>query len=90
MFMDTIDRPAVEAILDYLEASDAPMRVAQLRVLGRAMARVPVEATAFAQRQRRNMVNLAAFYHGPSNRSVGRPGSWISLPPCTRETPALM
>jgi len=40
------------------------MRVAQLRVLGGAMARVPDDATAFAHRQSRIMVNLAAFYDG--------------------------
>jgi hypothetical protein len=44
--------------------------VAQLRVLGGAMARVPVEATAFAHRHSRIMVNLAAFYDGPADRAV--------------------
>ena len=39
-----------ETIVDYLEASDASMRVAQLRVLGGAIARVPVDATAYAHR----------------------------------------
>jgi FAD/FMN-containing dehydrogenase len=37
------------------------MVVAQLRVLGGAMARVPVDATAFAHRASRIMVNLAAL-----------------------------
>ncbi len=41
MFVDTIDRDVAETIVEHLEASDAPMRVAQLRVLGGAMARVP-------------------------------------------------
>ena len=40
------------------------MRVAQIRVLGGAMARVPADATAFAHRSSRIMVNLAAFYEG--------------------------
>ena len=39
-----------------LEASDASLRVAQLRVLGGAMARVPADATAFAHRASRIMV----------------------------------
>jgi hypothetical protein len=47
-------------IVDRLEASDAAMRVAQLRVLGGTMGRVPVEATAFAHRRSRIMANLAA------------------------------
>jgi FAD/FMN-containing dehydrogenase len=38
------------------------MAAAQLRVLGGAMARLPVEATAFAHRKSRIMVNVAALY----------------------------
>jgi len=68
MFVDAIDRPVAETILRYLEASEASMRVAQLRVLGGAMARVPVDATAFAHRRSRIMVNVAAFYEGAEDR----------------------
>jgi FAD/FMN-containing dehydrogenase len=75
MFVDAIDRQAAETIVGYLQASDATMRVAQLRVLGGAMARVPVEATAFAHRHRRVMVNLAAFYDGPADRAVRQ--AWV-------------
>ena len=50
MFVDAVDRAATAAIVDHLEASTAPLAVAQLRVLGGAMARVPAEATAFAHR----------------------------------------
>ena len=38
------------------------MRVAQLRVLGGAMARVSAQATAFAHRSAAIMANVAAFY----------------------------
>jgi FAD/FMN-containing dehydrogenase len=65
MFTDAVDRDAAEAIVAYLGDSDAPMRVAQLRVLGGAMARVPAEATAFAHRSSRLMANVAAFYERP-------------------------
>jgi FAD/FMN-containing dehydrogenase len=34
------------------------------------MARVPADATAFAHRASRIMVNLAAFYEGPDDRAV--------------------
>ncbi|HEY7032450.1 MAG TPA: FAD-binding oxidoreductase [Thermomicrobiales bacterium] len=61
LFADTIDRGMAETILDRLRAGSAPMRAAQLRVLGGAMARVPDEATAFAHRRRRIMVNVAAM-----------------------------
>jgi FAD/FMN-containing dehydrogenase len=65
MFIDRVDRPTAETIVGYLQRSDASMRVAQLRVLGGAMARVPPDATAFAHRQSRILVNVAAFYEGP-------------------------
>jgi len=45
-------------------------------VLGGAMARVPAEATAFAHRASRIMVNLAAFYDGPEDRAVRE--AWVS------------
>jgi hypothetical protein len=76
MFVDGIDRKAAETIVEHLQASDSPMRVAQLRVLGGAMARVPVEATAFAHRNSRIMVNLAAFYTGPEDRVVRE--AWVA------------
>ena len=68
MFADGVSRSEAETIVDHLQASDASLRVAQLRVLGGAMARVAPEATAFAHRTRRIMVNLAAFYDGPDDR----------------------
>jgi hypothetical protein len=46
------------------------MRVAQLRVLGGAVARVPADATAYAHRAKRIMVNAANFYGGPEDRVV--------------------
>ena len=76
MFVDAIDRDAAETIVEHLQASDATMRVAQLRVLGGAMARVPADATAFAHRERRIMVNVAAFYDGPEDRAVRE--AWVS------------
>ena len=65
MFVDTIDRGAAQTIVDHLQASNAFMRVAQLRVLGGEVARVPVDATAFAHRRSPMMVNVAALYQSP-------------------------
>lgn len=76
MFVNTIDQRAAETMMDYLQNSDAAMRVAQLRVLGGAMARVPADATAFAHRASRIMVNVAAFYNGPEDRAVRE--KWVS------------
>jgi len=44
------------------------MRVAQLRVLGVAMARVPADATAFAHRGSRIMATVVCFYQGPADK----------------------
>jgi FAD/FMN-containing dehydrogenase len=64
LFMDHVDEATARLMLDRIEAhmrdSDAQMAVAQLRVLGGAMARVPVDATAFAHRHGPIMVNVAA------------------------------
>jgi len=62
LFVDEVDERSADAILDHLESSRAYLRVAQIRVLGGAIARVPVEATAFAHRKRKIMVNVAALY----------------------------
>jgi FAD/FMN-containing dehydrogenase len=75
MFIDTVDQGVAETIMKHLEASDASMRVAQLRVLGGAMARVPADATAFAHRASKIMVNVASFYEGPADRVVRQ--SWV-------------
>jgi FAD/FMN-containing dehydrogenase len=76
MFIDTIDRDISQTILEHLRASDAPMRVAQIRVLGGAMARVPAESTAFAHRSSRIMVNVAAFYESMEERAARE--AWVS------------
>ena len=75
MFVDTIDQHAAETILEHLRASDAPIRVAGLRVLGGVMARVSADATAFAHRGSRIMVNLASFYQGPDDQPVRQ--AWV-------------
>ncbi len=76
MFIDHVDEGVAKTIVQHLEASDAPMRAAQLRVLGGAMARVPRDATAFAHRTSRIMVNVASFYVGPEDRD--RRHAWVA------------
>jgi FAD/FMN-containing dehydrogenase len=61
-FLDRIDQDVAEMIVTHLQASTAPMAVAQFRVLGGAMARIPAEATAFAHRNRRFMAAIGAVY----------------------------
>lgn len=76
MFVDGIDRSVAEAILDQLQASTGSMAVAQFRVLGGAMARVPVDATAFAHRVSRIMVNVAALYERPEEKATHE--AWVT------------
>jgi FAD/FMN-containing dehydrogenase len=68
MFLDRFDRAAAEAVVEHLRASTAPMAVAQLRVLGGAMARVPAEATAFAHRDRTIMAGVGSVYEHAADR----------------------
>jgi hypothetical protein len=69
-FVDRVNRGVAAQILDRVRASSAVMPAVQLRVLGGAMARVPADATAFAHRRRRIMVNVAAVYATPDETSV--------------------
>jgi FAD/FMN-containing dehydrogenase len=68
LFCDTVDATAAKTMVGHLEASTAPMAVAQLRVLGGAMARVPLEATAFAHRQRPMMAGVGCVYEDAADR----------------------
>jgi hypothetical protein len=68
LFVDDLDLHAAETIVAHLRASTAPVAVAQLRVLGGAMARVPADATAFAHRGRRVMVALGAVFERAEER----------------------
>jgi FAD/FMN-containing dehydrogenase len=76
MFIDRVDHSVAETILNHLKASTGSMAVTQLRVLGGAMARVPAEATAFAHRKSRIMVNLAALYQDPIEKATHE--TWVA------------
>jgi FAD/FMN-containing dehydrogenase len=75
-FLDTVDVGAAEAIVHNLRTSSSQMAVAQIRVLGGAMARVPAEATAFAHRGRRIMAAVGAVYERPEEAPVHE--AWVS------------
>jgi FAD/FMN-containing dehydrogenase len=68
LFCDTVDATAAKAVIEHLQASTAPGAGAQLRVLGGAMARVPVEATAFAHRHRPMMAGVGCVYEQAADR----------------------
>jgi FAD/FMN-containing dehydrogenase len=76
MFIDHVDRSVAETILNHLKASTGSMAVTQLRALGGAMSRVPEDATAFAHRKSRIMVNLAALYEKPDEKKIHE--DWVT------------
>jgi FAD/FMN-containing dehydrogenase len=73
-FSDALDEDTAGELLDRLRASTAQVAAAQIRVLGGAVARVPMGATAYAHRRRRLMVNVAAVYASAAEDSLHR--SW--------------
>ncbi len=92
MFADAFDRNVALSILEHLDGSAALMAATQLRALGGAMARVPVDATAFAHRTRSIMANVAAIYDDPDQREdheawvadlssvvAGDPGAYVGF-----------
>jgi FAD/FMN-containing dehydrogenase len=76
MFIDHVDLSIAETILEHLKTSTAMMSVTQLRVLGGAMARIPEDATAFAHRKSKIMVNLAGLYGNPDEKSTHE--AWVT------------
>jgi berberine-like enzyme len=76
LFIDSVDSRAAQTIVEHLQASTAPLAVAQIRVLGGAMARVLAEATAFAHRKRWIMVALGAVYERPDEAAVHE--DWVA------------
>lgn len=76
LFIDHVTHADAEMILNRLQRSTGSMAVTQLRVLGGAMSRVPAEATAFAHRGSRIMVNLAALYEKPNEKEIHE--AWVT------------
>jgi FAD/FMN-containing dehydrogenase len=94
-FLDSLDEAKARQMLDALEASDAPLRAVQLRVLGGAMGRVSNDATAFAHRDAPMMAVVVNFTSGDAEdrqkrarwadeltarlRDAGRDGSYVNF-----------
>jgi FAD/FMN-containing dehydrogenase len=76
MVLEHVDGNVAATILEHLQQGTGQMAVAQLRVLGGAMARVPVDATAFAHRRSRIMANLATIYGDPAEGPKHE--AWVS------------
>jgi len=77
MFARRLDARAAATILEYLGRSSALVAACEIRALGGAMARVPADATAFAHRQSRTMLNVAAIYD-PSTSRRAEQAEWVA------------
>lgn len=75
-FIDRIDERTAQIMLDHVQASTAAMTIAEFRVLGGAMARVPVEATAFAHRSSRIMASFIVQYEDHDEAALHN--AWVA------------
>lgn len=75
-FIDRVDERAAQIMLDQLHASTGGMPMAEFRVLGGAMARVPAESTAFAHRSSRVMANFIVQYE--NREEAASHNAWVS------------
>jgi FAD/FMN-containing dehydrogenase len=76
MFAGGVGTQQAERMLERIGESSATMAACELRVLGGALARVPADATAFAHRQSRIMINVAAVYD-PSTAERSEHAAWV-------------
>ncbi len=76
MFADEVTSADAAKLIELLNAHDAPVRAAQVRVLGGAAARVPTGATAFAHRNAKIMMSFMAMDFAPG--ADQRSAEWIS------------
>jgi FAD/FMN-containing dehydrogenase len=75
MFAGRLGSRQAQAMLARIGEASALMAACEIRVLGGAMARVPADATAFAHRQSRIMINVAAIYD-PSTSERSEHAAW--------------
>jgi FAD/FMN-containing dehydrogenase len=68
--IDELGESEATRIIGRIGCSTAPMRLGEIRVLGGAMARVPVSQTAFAHRNSRIMLSFIAVYADPAEQNM--------------------
>jgi FAD/FMN-containing dehydrogenase len=77
LFKDSLDLADAREVLERLERCDAPMRMAQIRVLGGAVARVSSSATAYAHRDAGMLVGFMAM--DGTAQAAERHDRWASV-----------
>jgi FAD/FMN-containing dehydrogenase len=76
-FLQSVSDDLIETLLGHLDSGTSPLSFVQIRPLGGAFARVPADATAFANRDRRYMLSIINDWDGP-NAEDGIPHrAWV-------------
>lgn len=76
LYMNRVGLAEATEIVDRLTNCDAAFRVAQIRVLGGAIARVAPDATAYAHRSAPILTNIAAFYTSEDDKAKQQ--GWVT------------
>ncbi|MFN8558999.1 MAG: FAD-binding oxidoreductase [Dehalococcoidia bacterium] len=76
LYLNEVDDAVADTILAHTRQMSAPFAMAQLRVLGGAMARVPAAATAFGHRDKPFMLSAIAEWDDPAED--GRQQAWAA------------
>jgi FAD/FMN-containing dehydrogenase len=76
-FLNAFPDELAETVLDYVARGTSPLSFAQIRPLGGALARVPVEATAFAHRDKQYMLALINDWDGPGAEDGASHRAWV-------------
>jgi FAD/FMN-containing dehydrogenase len=66
MYLDSLTDDAIETVITHTGEATSPFAMAQLRVLGGAMARVPAERTAFGHRDKPFMLSVVTEWDNPA------------------------
>ncbi len=70
MFADDLSDAALDAVLAAMRQPSSPFSLVQFRGLGGAMARVPVDATAFAHRRQPLLVAIIGLWVDPAEETT--------------------
>jgi FAD/FMN-containing dehydrogenase len=66
LYLESLEDDAIETIVTHSRQADARFAMAQLRVLGGKMARIPAESTAFGHRDKPFMISAIAEWDDPA------------------------
>ena len=83
-FLDELSDAAIEAVVAHAAEMPRPMAQVHLHHLGGAMARTPVEATAFAHRVSPYIYNIIGMWREPHETQSGVAWVRTSARPCSR------